>query len=43
MEDKGQKPRRDNLEIIFDKCQHSTEINEVRREPVDENGGKAAP
>lgn len=43
MEDKGQKPERDNLEIILDKCQHSVEINEVRMKPSDEDVKKEAP
>ena len=33
LEDKGQKPRSDNVEIILDKCQHCVEINEVRMSP----------
>jgi hypothetical protein len=37
LEDKGQKPRRDNLEKILDKCQHPVEINEVRMKPKDED------
>lgn len=42
MEDKGQKPERDNLEIILEKCQHSIEINEVRMKPMDEDTKKGS-
>lgn len=43
LEDKGQKPERDNLEVILDKCQHSVEINEVRMKPMDEDAKTEEP
>ena len=42
LEDKGQKPGSDNVEIILDKCQHCVEIKWSEDEPMDEDVKKEA-